>query len=79
MAHLWSGGTKDEYLGMDPASGIGVYGCLNLRNTMTSNNLRRLGFKAGNIDMFSTRNAVGRWFCVVGHVKLNTPGQKRGV
>lgn len=78
MAHLWSGGTKDEYLGMDPASGIGTDGVLKSTKYNDFNNLRWLGFKAGNIDMFSTGNA-GRWFCVVGHVKLNTPGQKNGV
>ncbi|MBK8483841.1 MAG: T9SS type A sorting domain-containing protein [Saprospiraceae bacterium] len=78
MAHLWSGGTNDHYLGMDPASGIGTDGKLKATKYNDFANLRWLGFKSGNIDMFSTANS-GRWFCVVGHVKLNTPGLKDGV
>lgn len=28
--------------------------------------------------MFSTENS-GKWYCVVGHVKLNTPGNQDGI
>ncbi|MEO6693243.1 MAG: hypothetical protein ABIO44_12940, partial [Saprospiraceae bacterium] len=78
MAHLWSGGTNNLYLGMDPASGIGIDGQLKSTKYNDFNNLRWLGFKAGNIDLYSTENS-GKWYCIVGHVKLNTPGQKDGI
>ncbi len=78
MAHLWSGGKDNLFLGMDPASGITTDGKLKSTKYNDFANLRWLGFKVGNIDMFSTANA-GRWFCVVGHVKLNTPGKSDGV
>lgn len=78
MAHLWSGGKDNLFLGMDPASGIGTDGILKSTKYNDFANLRWLGFKSGNIDMFSTANS-GRWFCVVGHVKLNTPGINNGI
>lgn len=78
MAHLWSGGTNDWYLGMDPASGIGLDGSLKSTKYNDFNNLRWLGFKAGKTPIYHENNA-GKWFCIVGHVKLNTPGQKNGI
>lgn len=79
MAHLWAGGgSNKEFLGMDPASGIGLDGTLKSTKYNDFPNLRWLGFKAGNIDLFSTENS-GKWYCVVGHVKLNTPGLDDGV
>lgn len=78
MAHLWSGGANDHFLGMDPASGIGLDGKLKSTKYNDFSNLRWLGFKAGTIDLFSSENA-DRWFCVVGHVKLNTPDKKDGI
>jgi len=78
MAHLWSGGKNNVYLGMDPASGVTVDGTLKTTKYNDFDNLRWLGFKVGSIDMFSTENS-GRWFCVEGHVKLNTPGANDGV
>jgi hypothetical protein len=78
MAHLWSGGPGGTYLGMDPASGIALDGTLKSTKYNDFPNLRWLGFKYGNIDMFSTANS-GKWYCVVGHVKLNTPGKQDGI
>ncbi len=78
IAHLWSGGTNNNYLGMDPASGIDVNGNLVSTKYNDFDNLRWLGFKAGNIPMFSSSNA-GNWYCVEGHAKLNTPGQSDGI
>jgi hypothetical protein len=77
MAHLWSG-TASNFLVMDPASGIDVNG--NLVSTKYNDfaNLRWLGAKTGSIDIFSTANS-GRWFCVEGHEKLNTPGKSDGI
>lgn len=78
MAHLWSGGMNDYFLGMDPASGIGLDGKLKSTKYNDFNNLRWLGFKAGKTAIFNDAYA-GTWSCIVGHVKLNTPGQKDGI
>jgi hypothetical protein len=78
MAHLWSGGAGDRYLGMDPASGINPAGVLVSTKYNDFDNLRWLGWKPGRTDMFNDANA-GRWYCVEGHVKLNTPSASDGV
>ncbi|MBK8956094.1 MAG: T9SS type A sorting domain-containing protein [Saprospiraceae bacterium] len=78
MAHLWSGGPNDHYLGMDPATGIGTDGKLKATKYNDFANLRWLGFKAGNIPLYQSENSA-KWYCIVGHVKLNTPGLKDGV
>lgn len=78
MAHLWSGGSGGKFLGMDPASGIATNGTLKSTKYNDFDNLRWLGFKSGNIEMFSSTNS-GKWFCVEGHVKLNTPGVSDGI
>ncbi len=78
MAHLWTGGPNDQYLGMDPASGIDADG--NLVSTKYNDfaNLRWLGWKYGITPMFADQEA-GKWFCVEGHIKLNTPGETDGI
>jgi hypothetical protein len=78
IAHIWSAGSSNEYLAMDPASGIDAQG--NLVSTTYNDfaNFRWLGYKVGNIDMFSTANS-GKWYCVEAHAKLNTPGANDGV
>ena len=78
MAHLWSGGDGGNYLGMDPASGVSENGELVATKYNDFENLRWLGWKSGDIDMFSEESS-GKWFCVVGHAKLNTPGESDGV
>ncbi|MBK9108469.1 MAG: T9SS type A sorting domain-containing protein [Saprospiraceae bacterium] len=78
MAHLWSGGPNDDYLGMDPATGIGIDGKLKATKYNDFSNLRWLGFKYGNIPLYNSENS-GNWYCIVGHVKLNTPGLKDGI
>jgi hypothetical protein len=78
MAHLWSGCKNNVYLVMDPASGISTDGILVSTKYNDFDNLRWLGNKPGNIDLFSETNS-GEWFCVEGYVKLNTPGISDGV
>ncbi|MBK9631351.1 MAG: T9SS type A sorting domain-containing protein [Saprospiraceae bacterium] len=78
MAHLWSGGPADAFLGMDPASGINAQGTLVSTKYNDFANLRWLGFKHGNIPMFSSERAA-EWHCVEGHIKLNTPGSNNGL
>ena len=78
MAHLWSGGKDNLYLGMDPASGISENGILKSTKYNDFQNLRWLGFKAGTLDIFSSSNS-DKWFCIEGHIKLNTPQKKDGI
>lgn len=78
IAHIWSSGQNNEFLAMDPASGIDESG--NQKSTRYNDfpNLRWLGYKVGNIDLFSTENS-GKWFCIEGHAKINSIGKKDGV
>ncbi|MBC8125373.1 MAG: hypothetical protein H7X70_06530 [Candidatus Kapabacteria bacterium] len=78
MAHLWSGGPNNTRLIADPASGIDANGVVKSTKYNDFANLRWLGIYPGTTEMFSDANA-GNWYCVVGHVKLNTPGQSNGV
>jgi len=80
IAHLWSGGSDStrDFLVMDPASGINDEGKLVSNRYNDFDHLRWMGNRKGNIDLFSTRRS-GEWFCVVGHIKLNTPGRSDGV
>lgn len=78
IAHIWSGGPNDAYLGMDPASGVSESGTLVSTKYNDFNNLRWLGWKSGNIDLFTTQNS-NKWYCVEAHVKLNTPGENDGI
>ncbi len=80
IAHSWSGGpgADNEYLLMDPASGIDTDGNLVTTGYNDFANLRWLGYKVGNLNMFSTANS-GKWYCVEAHVKLNTPAKSDGI
>lgn len=78
MAHLWSGGPGDQYLGMDPASGIDEAGNLVTTKYNDFANMRWLGWQYGNTPLFADQES-GKWFCVEGHLKLNTPGAADGL
>lgn len=78
MAHLWTGGPQDQFLGMDPASGIDVNGNLVTTKYNDFANMRWLGWKYGVTPMFADQEA-GKWYCVEGHIRLNTPGNADGV
>lgn len=80
IAHIWSGGRSadKEYLVMDPASGINEKGELITTRYNDFANLIWLGNQRGSFDIFSKEN-TGKWFCVVAHVKLNTPGKQDGI
>ncbi len=73
IAHLWSSGV--QLLG-DPATCVngGSVAC-NKYNDF--GNLKWLGQMKGTTPLFS-KALSGKWQCVEGHVKLNTPGQKDG-
>lgn len=78
MAHLWSGGPNGAFLISDPATGIDVNGNVKSTKYNDFDNLRWLGIGQGTTPMFADENA-GNWYCVVGHVKLNTPGKSDGI
>ncbi|WP_157637832.1 polysaccharide lyase [Flexithrix dorotheae] len=78
IGHIWSGGPENNYLVLDPASGISEGGELVSQKYNDFDHLRWLGNITGTTDLFNDSN-VGKWYCVVGHVKLNTPGQANGV
>ena len=63
---------------MDPASGIDTSGTLKSTRYNDFDNLRWLGNKGGAIDLFSDANA-DKWYCVIAHARLNTPGLSDGV
>ncbi len=75
IAHIWS---SDNFLVLDPASGIDTNGTLKSTRYNDFGNLRWLGNKKGSIDLFSNVNA-DKWYCVIGHAKLDTPGLSDGV
>ncbi|VAW39591.1 hypothetical protein MNBD_GAMMA01-1990 [hydrothermal vent metagenome] len=77
IAHLWSDGPSGR-LTMDPASGIDTNGNLVTTGYNDFPNLRWLGNKTGDLDLFSTANS-GTWFCIEAHIKLNTPGSNDGI
>lgn len=78
IAHIWSGGSDNKYLVMDPASGISPEGDLRSTKYNDFENLRWLGHKVGPTNLFSGDN-LGKWHCIVAHTKLNTPGKSDGV
>lgn len=79
IAHVWSGSYPNQnYLVMDPASGLDATGNLISTKYNDFSNLRWLGNKKGNLDLFSPENK-GKWHCVVAHVKLNSPGKADGL
>lgn len=80
IAHIWSGGKTpdDDYLIMDPASGISEEGKLVSTKYNDFEKLRWLGSKKGNYPLFNKKN-IGKWNCIVAHVKLNTPGKSDGI
>ena len=75
IAHIWS---HDNFLVLDPASGIDKTGRQTSTRYNDFGNLRWLGNKKGATDLFSDANA-NKWYCIVAHAKLNTPGVSDGV
>lgn len=80
IAHVWSGGRPQtsDYLVMDPASGIGLNNKLVSTRYNDFKNLRWMGGAQGKIPLFRN-DQTGKWYCIVAHVKLNTPGQEDGI
>ncbi len=77
IAHVWSGGSGNSYLMLDPASGTDLSGSLKTTTYNDSPNLRWLGSAQSQMALFSSSN-VGQWHCVESHVRLNTAGLSDG-
>lgn len=71
MAHVWSGGTDEEHLVIDPASGTDQQGNL-VADT------RWLGYEATETPIFAAEH-IGQWHCVEARVRLNEAGRSDGV
>lgn len=76
IAHLWSAGSDVVLLG-DPASCV-TGGSVDCTTYNDFANLHWLGQMPGTTPMFSDAES-GKWMCVEGHVRLNTPGASDGV
>lgn len=74
IAHIWHDYTERAYLNIDPASGIGSNGLLKTTKYNDFANLSWLGARQA-----STAMRPGQWYCVEGHVKLNTPSAANGI
>lgn len=77
IAHLWSGGTNNNYLSMDPASCVSgsTVQCVGYNDF---SHLTWLGIKNGSTAIFTAPNA-GTWNCIEAHIKLNDAGLSNGV
>jgi hypothetical protein len=81
IGHLWSGappGSDAAYLYLDPASGTDEAGTLRTTTYNDFPHLRWLGALQGKTPIFDDRN-MGQWFCIEGHMKLNSPRQADGI
>lgn len=78
IAHVWSGGRAREHLVIDPASGTDEAGALRTTGYNDTPNLRWLGARRARTPIFAD-SALGRWYCVEAHVRLNRPGRSDGV
>lgn len=78
FGHVWSGGTANNHLTLDPASGTDAAG--NLQTTAYNDfpNMRWLGSDPSATPIFDAAH-VGQWYCIEAHVKLNSAGQSNGV
>jgi hypothetical protein len=75
IAHLW---TAQNFLLIDPASGVDDEGNVVTTRYNDFANLRWLGCQRGITPIFASDHA-GKWFCIEAHVCLNDPGRSNGV
>jgi hypothetical protein len=82
IAHVWSGSSPEQptinYIGLDPASGIGSGGRLVTRSYNDFDQLVWLGATWGKTPVFDEAH-VGKWYCIEAHARLNDPGRSNGV
>jgi len=77
IAHVWSSGTNNNYLGIDPASCVSgsTVQCVGYNDFA---HIAWLGAVDGTTAIFTSPNA-GTWNCIETHVKLNDAGLSNGV
>jgi hypothetical protein len=77
IAHVWSEGTNNHVLAVDPASCVSgtTVRCVGYNDFPQ---LAWLGLVRGTTAIFASPN-VGTWNCIEAHVKLNDAGQSNGV
>ncbi|HEX7090799.1 MAG TPA: Ig-like domain-containing protein [Longimicrobiales bacterium] len=78
IAHVWSGGSGNNYLVLDPASGTDEQGNVRTTGYNDFGNLRWLGAQTSSTPIFDAAH-VGEWHCIESHVRVNDPGQSNGV
>lgn len=74
--HVWSSGSGNQYLALDPASGTNEAGVLQT-TSYNDPNLRYLGLSVGPTAIFSAANA-DKWYCVEVQLKLNDAASANG-
>jgi hypothetical protein len=77
IAHVWSGGTNNNYLSADPASCVsgGSIECVGYNDFA---HIAWRGIVNGTTAVFTSPNA-GTWNCIETHVKLNDTGMQNGI
>jgi len=75
IAHLWS---SQDFLLIDPASGVDDNGQVVTTKYNDFAHLRWLGYQRGTTPLFATDHA-DTWYCIEAHVRLNDPGLSNGV
>lgn len=74
IGHIWAYNENSQYLSIDPVSGIDNYSNLKTTKYNDFSNFTWLGKRPATTPL-----KAGKWHCVEGHVKLNSPGAKNGV
>jgi len=76
IAHIWGGNSLN--LCIDPARGVDATSQVVTTCYNDFPNLTWLGYRQGDDQIFEADES-GRWVCVEGHARLNTPGLSDGV
>ncbi|KPK86089.1 MAG: hypothetical protein AMJ81_02095 [Phycisphaerae bacterium SM23_33] len=76
IAHIWGGYSLN--LGISPARGVDANSQVVTTCYNDFPNLTWFGWQQGDYQIFDTAES-GRWVCLEGHVRLNTPGLSDGV
>jgi len=78
IAHVWSNSSQQNYLMIEPASGMDANGTLKTTTYNDFPNLRWIGSRTAADPTFDAAH-VGQWHCVEAHAKLNDAGQSNGL
>ncbi len=78
IGHVWSAGTDNQYLALDPASGTDEAGNVLTTKYNDFPHLRWLGYSTGQTPVFGPER-TGRWQCIEARMRLNDAAQSNGV